>query len=42
LVGATLYAIANIIEEHFVLENPIEEVLGQLGMWGTLACGLEV
>ncbi|GAB5585440.1 hypothetical protein Unana1_00340 [Umbelopsis nana] len=42
LFGATLYAIANIIEEHFVLENPIEEVLGQLGMWGTLMCGFEV
>ncbi|KAI8576405.1 hypothetical protein K450DRAFT_257129 [Umbelopsis ramanniana AG] len=42
LLGATLYAIANLLEEHLVLESPIEEVLGQLGMWGTLMCGLEV
>jgi solute carrier family 35 protein F1/2 len=42
LLGATLYAIANLLEEHLVVESPIEEVLGQLGMWGTLMCGLEV
>jgi len=42
LLGATLYAIANMVEEHLVLANPIEEVLGQLGMWGSLMCGLQV
>ncbi|KAG2177886.1 hypothetical protein INT43_003133 [Umbelopsis isabellina] len=42
LAGATLYAIANLIEEHLVAENAIEEVLGQLGMWGTIMCSLAV
>ncbi|KAF9779716.1 DUF914-domain-containing protein [Thelephora terrestris] len=46
VAGATLYGLNNAAEEFFVRQSPLYEVLGQLGMWGTLinaiqAAGLE-
>jgi solute carrier family 35, member F1/2 len=36
LVAASLYGCANATEEYFVRMSPLYEVVGQLGMWGTL------
>jgi len=46
LGGATLYGFTNAAEEFFVRQSPLYEVVGQLGMWGTIinsiqAAGLE-
>lgn len=34
-------ALANAAEEFFVRQSPLYEVLGQLGMWGTLIIGTQ-
>ncbi|TCD61781.1 hypothetical protein EIP91_007959 [Steccherinum ochraceum] len=41
LVGATLYGFTNATEEFFVRKRPLYEVVGQLGMWGTLINGIQ-
>ena len=41
LVGATLYGFTNATEEFFVRRSPLYEVVGQLGMWGTLINGIQ-
>ncbi|KAI0058948.1 DUF914-domain-containing protein [Artomyces pyxidatus] len=46
IIGATLYGFTNSTEEFFVRRSPLYEVVGQLGMWGTIisacqAAGLE-
>ncbi|KAG8917887.1 hypothetical protein FRC01_002154 [Tulasnella sp. 417] len=41
LVGATLYGFTNATEEKFVRTSPLYEVVGQLGMWGTLINGIQ-
>ncbi|KAJ3555368.1 hypothetical protein NM688_g2619 [Phlebia brevispora] len=41
LVGATLYGFTNATEEFFVRKSPLYEVVGQLGMWGTLINGIQ-
>ncbi|KAG8942705.1 hypothetical protein FRC04_003535 [Tulasnella sp. 424] len=41
LVGATLYGFTNATEEKFVRSSPLYEVVGQLGMWGTLINGIQ-
>jgi solute carrier family 35, member F1/2 len=46
IIGATLYGISNATEEFFVRKSPLYEVLGQMGMWGSIinvcqAAGLE-
>ena len=41
LVGATLYGFTNATEEFFVRRSPLFEVVGQLGMWGTLINGIQ-
>jgi len=41
LAGATLYGFTNAAEELFVRQSPLYEVVGQLGMWGTLINGIQ-
>ncbi|RPD64389.1 DUF914-domain-containing protein [Lentinus tigrinus ALCF2SS1-7] len=41
LVGASLYGFTNATEEFFVRKSPLYEVVGQLGMWGTLINGIQ-
>ncbi|KAF9786380.1 DUF914-domain-containing protein [Thelephora terrestris] len=41
VIGATLYGISNATEEFLVRKSPLYEVLGQLGMWGTLIIGTQ-
>ncbi|EIW79261.1 DUF914-domain-containing protein [Coniophora puteana RWD-64-598 SS2] len=41
IVGATLYGFTNATEEFFVRRRPLYEVVGQLGMWGTLINGIQ-
>ncbi|KZS94593.1 DUF914-domain-containing protein [Sistotremastrum niveocremeum HHB9708] len=41
LVGATLYGFTNATEEFFVRRSPLYEVVGQLGMWGTIINGIQ-
>jgi len=41
LVGATFYGFTNATEEKFVRSSPLYEVVGQLGMWGTLINGVQ-
>jgi len=41
IVGATLYGFTNATEEFFVRKSPLYEVVGQLGMWGTLINGIQ-
>jgi len=41
LAGATLYGFTNAAEEFFVRKSPLYEVVGQLGMWGTLINGIQ-
>ncbi|KDQ61768.1 hypothetical protein JAAARDRAFT_123276 [Jaapia argillacea MUCL 33604] len=41
IVGATLYGFTNATEEFFVRQSPLYEVVGQLGMWGTLINGIQ-
>ncbi|KAI6016084.1 DUF914-domain-containing protein [Pisolithus microcarpus] len=41
IIGATLYGFTNATEEFFVRRSPLYEVVGQLGMWGTLINGIQ-
>ncbi|KAG6890090.1 hypothetical protein C0995_012039 [Termitomyces sp. Mi166 len=41
IAGATLYGLSNATEEFFVRKRPLYEVVGQLGMWGTLINGIQ-
>ncbi|KAI0272590.1 DUF914-domain-containing protein [Gloeopeniophorella convolvens] len=41
IVGATLYGFTNATEEFFVRRSPLYEVVGQLGMWGTIINGIQ-
>ncbi|KAI0028671.1 DUF914-domain-containing protein [Vararia minispora EC-137] len=42
ILGATLYGFTNATEEFFVRRRPLYEVVGQLGMWGTLINGIQL
>jgi len=37
----TFVRLANAAEEFFVRQSPLYEVVGQLGMWGTLINGIQ-
>ncbi|KII87432.1 hypothetical protein PLICRDRAFT_43071 [Plicaturopsis crispa FD-325 SS-3] len=41
ILGATLYGFTNATEEFFVRKRPLYEVVGQMGMWGTLINGIQ-
>jgi len=41
LCGATLFGIVNATTELFVRNTPMYEVVGQVGFWGTLVCGIQ-
>lgn len=36
LIGATGYGLSNALEERFVRERPLYEVIGQIGFWGCI------
>ncbi|ETW79224.1 hypothetical protein HETIRDRAFT_324636 [Heterobasidion irregulare TC 32-1] len=42
IIGATLYGFTNATEEFFVRRSPLYEVVGQLGMWGTIINGIQM
>ncbi|KAI0292292.1 DUF914-domain-containing protein [Russula brevipes] len=41
IVGASLYGFTNATEELFVRRSPLYEVVGQLGMWGTIISAIQ-
>lgn len=41
IAGATLYGFSNATEEYLVRRRPLYEVVGQLGMWGTIINGIQ-
>jgi len=41
IVGATLYGFTNATEEKFVRASPLYEVVGQLGLYGTIINGIQ-
>jgi len=41
IIGATLYGFTNATEEKFVRASPLYEVVGQMGLWGTLINGIQ-
>ncbi|KAJ7245111.1 DUF914-domain-containing protein [Mycena haematopus] len=41
VAGATLYGFTNATEEFFVRKRPLYEVVGQLGMFGCIICGIQ-
>ncbi|KAI9512273.1 hypothetical protein F5148DRAFT_1273883 [Russula earlei] len=41
ILGATLCGFTNATEEFFVRRSPLYEVVGQLGMWGTIINGVQ-
>jgi len=41
IAGATLYGFTNATEEFFVRKRPLYEVVGQLGMFGFIVCGIQ-
>ncbi|GLB41885.1 putative DUF914-domain-containing protein [Lyophyllum shimeji] len=41
IAGATLYGFTNATEEFFVRKRPLYEVVGQLGLYGTLINGIQ-
>ncbi|KAI6142036.1 hypothetical protein EDD17DRAFT_1902364 [Pisolithus thermaeus] len=41
ILSAMLYGFTNATEEFFVKRPPLYEVIGQLGMWGTLINGIQ-
>jgi len=41
IAGATLYGFTNATEEFFVRKRPLYEVIGQLGLYGTLINGIQ-
>ncbi|KIM53933.1 hypothetical protein SCLCIDRAFT_137838 [Scleroderma citrinum Foug A] len=41
IAGATLYGFSNATEEYLVRRRPLYEVVGQMGMWGTIINGIQ-
>ncbi|GAA99726.1 uncharacterized protein L969DRAFT_82994 [Mixia osmundae IAM 14324] len=41
IIGASCYGISNALEEKFIRGRPLYEVVGQLGFWATLICGIQ-
>lgn len=41
IAGATLYGFTNATEEFLVRKRPLYEVVGQLGFWGVIICGVQ-
>jgi len=41
ILGSTFYGFTNALEEFFVRQSPLYEVVGQLGMWGTIINGIQ-
>ncbi|ODV92679.1 hypothetical protein CANCADRAFT_19577, partial [Tortispora caseinolytica NRRL Y-17796] len=42
IIAASCYGISNVLQEFFVSEKPIYEVLGQLGFWGIFINGVQM
>lgn len=41
LLGATFYGFSNVLEEFLVSKRPLNEVLGQLGLYGFIIAGVQ-
>jgi len=41
IAGATLYGFTNAYEEFWVRQSPLYEVVGQMGLWGTIINGIQ-
>ena len=41
LLGASFYGLSNVYDEYLVSKRPFYEVIGQMGFWGTLICGVQ-
>lgn len=41
ILGATLYGLSNSLEEFFVRNRPLYEVVGSLGLFGTIINGAQ-
>jgi len=41
IAGSTLYGFTNAYEEFFVRQSPLYEVVGQMGLWGTIINGIQ-
>ncbi|CAG8584408.1 10552_t:CDS:2 [Acaulospora morrowiae] len=42
LIGATFYGLSNTFEEYYVRKRPFYEVVGQMGLWGTIISVLQL
>ncbi|KAF9381703.1 hypothetical protein BGX21_002038 [Mortierella sp. AD011] len=42
ILGATLYAVSNVYQEFLVRQRPLYEVVGQMGFWATILCGIQL
>lgn len=42
LLGAFLYSLSNLLQEHLVRSRPLKEVLGSLGIYGSIFGGLQL
>ncbi|KAF9437081.1 hypothetical protein BGZ76_002047 [Entomortierella beljakovae] len=42
ILGATLYALSNVYQEFLVRQRPLYEVVGQMGFWATILCGIQL
>jgi len=42
ILAATLYAVSNVYQEFLVRQRPMYEVVGQLGFWATIICGIQL
>jgi solute carrier family 35 protein F1/2 len=42
ILAATLYAVSNVYQEFLVRQEPMYEVIGQLGLWGTIISGIQL
>ncbi|KAF9087001.1 hypothetical protein BGX27_003033 [Mortierella sp. AM989] len=42
ILGATLYAMSNVYQEFLVRQRPLYEVVGQMGFWATIFCGIQL
>ena len=42
ILGATLYAFSNVLQEFLVRQTPMYEVVGQLGFWATFLNGAQL
>jgi solute carrier family 35 protein F1/2 len=42
ILGATFYAFSNVTEEYFVRKRPLYEVVGQMGLFGSIISAIQL